>query len=335
MSRPKLWALLSPISVLLIGSVRGDSSYSAQKDDCLSIIAERMLGKPVYGETGSLNRILAANPEIRNPSYLLPGTVIRIPKVERIPSVEAPPASDLLPLPLPTPEIEPSPMPAQEVGNYIGVGAHFRSLSLHATDPLTRARATLVSRRGPGGELFIGQRYSEKLRSEFRVGIEQIAFDAPDSRAVQNLSTTLFRISAEIEYRVAERWRISAGLPIVQDLFISAVQTTANYTLKRITTVAPTFTADYSFARSSKLEPSIGIETRVLVPSSTDALSTELGFGAGPRIRVGQKFGAHDGETVFSYSLNRQKTNLTMQNTPAFTLSFRFLFNYGGDENHE
>jgi hypothetical protein len=321
-----------------------DPTYLVREGDCLSVIALRLLGPPIYGKTGTLHRLLEANSEIRPSDPIFPGTTLRIPgggELESAPPSRALSSSEPLDTPepiAPTTAIAVEPV-VQNPSGSLSVGAGFRAITLNAEDPTNGTRATLVGRRAVSADLAVIQNYSERLRSEFGFGIEKLAFDAPPTGAVSPLNWTLFRFSAAFEYRAGNRWRLMASLPISQELFITAVPASGSYSLVRMTTVAPTFAADYSVYRAPTLETSFGFQAQALLPSAASGLASDLGFGLGPRIRVRQRLGGHDGEAVFGYAWKKQNSNLTEQNLSIWSLSFRIFFNYGAsrsaERNHE
>lgn len=51
-------------------------AYQVEEGDTLSEIAAEQVGRPIFGEKGSLKKVLEKNPQLTNPDLIFPGTVL-------------------------------------------------------------------------------------------------------------------------------------------------------------------------------------------------------------------------------------------------------------------
>ncbi len=305
--------------------------HHVAQGETLSILAQKYLGFPVYGKNGTLNQLLSVNASIVDPNQLAINSEIIIPGRSEAPartiSQEAP-AVDAVITP---PPVMPTVTRPQSSG-YFAFGTRFGSLALYAKDASNGSRATLVSQSNYGFGFAVGQKYSDQLNGEYGVDIEKVHFERPTVGQVDYLNRTRFGFHLSGEYRASERHTISFGLPIIQTFFIAAVPGAQNYSVQKITTVAPFIGGDYSWFKSPVLESSLGVVGQIYFPSSNAELSAKTGFGYGPRAQVKQKVGQYKIESTLGYFVKNQSTNYTEQNDSTVLLTFRLFYNFDGVE---
>ena len=86
----RFWKLfIFAISILAVPSAFA-ILYTVKKGDVLSKIAQSHIEGPVYGKSGSLNRILKQNASIKDPNVLYAGQTIELEDLARFPAKETP-----------------------------------------------------------------------------------------------------------------------------------------------------------------------------------------------------------------------------------------------------
>jgi LysM repeat protein len=79
------------IVALLFGSALAQADevrkVQVQKGDTLSGISEREVGRPVYGASGSLRKVLKLNPKVKNPNYIRVGQWLFVPGAPTTPAL--------------------------------------------------------------------------------------------------------------------------------------------------------------------------------------------------------------------------------------------------------
>lgn len=94
----KEFAIFSLILSLAVSSTAWAITYVVGKGDALSKIAKQYYpSERVYGKNGSLNKVLAANPSIKNPDLIFPGQALEVgekPLVAQVQEQERKPAQD-------------------------------------------------------------------------------------------------------------------------------------------------------------------------------------------------------------------------------------------------
>ena len=61
------------------------NTYTVEKGDTLSEIAQDNIGKPVFGNQGTLNQLLDMNPDVDPKKYIYPGQKIKLNQENSIP----------------------------------------------------------------------------------------------------------------------------------------------------------------------------------------------------------------------------------------------------------
>src|SRR5689334_17663417 len=100
------------LSAALLGGMAASAyafTYVVKEGDSLSTIAARTLQGRIYGKEGGIQKLVALNPEIENPNFILPGQEIRLAPEDAALASESPAASE--PEPEPEREIASDPAP--------------------------------------------------------------------------------------------------------------------------------------------------------------------------------------------------------------------------------
>ncbi len=63
-------------------------TYVVKKGDVLSRVVHELVPGQVWGKHGSIKKVIALNPHVKNPDFIFPGDKIKIEAVENIVSEE-------------------------------------------------------------------------------------------------------------------------------------------------------------------------------------------------------------------------------------------------------
>jgi hypothetical protein len=169
----KIRTLTGILSFVFTASAAAETvKYTVRARECLSEIAFRNLGYPVYGKDGSLARLFRMNPNIRNPHLIYPGMSLQLIPLLSSPEVAVIPDE---PMDSSRPEnpVEVSPGAERIISSEeddprstVSVFTGFDYFHLEAVDTATQDTAKILSEASPRVVLGWRMAWDEKWSTE-------------------------------------------------------------------------------------------------------------------------------------------------------------------------
>ena len=334
------------ISALALASV----TYVVKKGDTLSQVSEKMVPGPVLGKNGSLERVLALNPNIKNPDLIYPGEQVQLPGGELAQaSAERQPAQIV-----PEPSPEPSPQAAVDLspkspeaasvvqapapmqfkrGVYYTIAPFYDFATITNQDRSSGAPASLTTSYFTGADFSYGQKWTEGFRTFMHFKLAGVAFEAPTNGEGSISDTSKFLAGGGIGTESALSKSVTLGFSAdyQQNLFTRGLDAN-NVTLDAIAT--PVLGANLSWDMITADPLAFGVSGMVAVdlPASTDGYRTWTGSSYGGSIYLkhlnpDQSSSSQADIGVFK---RNQNTDITNQNETDVVFTLRLYF--GGDK---
>jgi hypothetical protein len=312
--RPIIYKLAALLVLLGTSQNAGATTYVVRDGDSLSKIAQKNLGSPVYPETGSLKKLLALNPQIQDPTFILPGTVLELgaqdlqttacvlPSADRTPAQEpeivtapapsAIPATAEVPVAAASPVASPIPaapfvvtapsqpdkQPDKTAGTFgeLGVETGFSFSKIVATDPNTQATASLYSNLDPTVGLNWKQHWSDSWESFLRFSYMQTSFQDPTPRTLSQSNEGVYGFGFGVKALVSRTFSLIFQAGYDQELFVQNVSS-ETLALLRISTPSATAGAQWELIKSGPFALGLGASLGALGPGSASGYTTRFG----------------------------------------------------------
>lgn len=177
--------------------------YVVRQGDTLSQIAQRLLPElRVYGKHGSVAKLLALNPHLREPDVIAVNERIAFPATKRLVSSKEAAAESIVKKP------EDSPEQISAGSSVLTLGSYFYYSTTQGRDLSSAADATLVSKLNKGLSLAWAQHWSPRVSTILFGGVarEEYAASGSSSSAIHDGKQTLTHLGAAL------RWNFSSLL---------------------------------------------------------------------------------------------------------------------------
>lgn len=221
--RPVPILFLSLLSIAGISASAWALTYVVKHGDTLSKIAAKQFGKPVYGKSGSLKKILAVNSQIKNQNLIFIGQKIEIDGAS-IALEDANADRGIASV------NETQGIPAdKKLEAFVGYGIfsltpEFVSTKILATDPGTQTTATLVSKSNIGVSANYTQVWTESLQTDFFFSLNKLSMNEPSSGGtIQNTDQTLYSFGAIAKFNLSSKVTLGAGLGLFERVYLVGV----------------------------------------------------------------------------------------------------------------
>lgn len=269
-------------------------SFTVRKGDTLSEIARTFMGKPIYGKRGSLRKIIALNPQIKNPNFIRPGQIVYIDQQTEVAEVE--PVSAPAQTSVNTEDtfevepvielIAPREIAAPEVAEFsprsrLGVSTGFEYFAINATDKATKDDAKLISTTTPLINTYWELQWSEKYSSRLNIGYaaEVLVKDKNTDKKLKNASGVRTNFGLDITRKMSEKFRIRALAAYSRRAFLKAESQNV-VRLDRINGLEVGGGFDYDFIQRGNAAFGIGLQATLLAPARGPGYSTETGYAS-------------------------------------------------------
>ena len=207
--------------------------YVVKEKDSLSIIAKKHFNGPVWGENGSLKKIISQNPEIKNPDFIFPSEKINLNDI----SLEQN-SSEALPEIKNNLEIKPelgrtvsseNGLKPDESGTLAELTPFTSMISLTSKDPNTGARSTVASSLYVGADARYIQIWSENFKTYLRGKISYVSFEPPadTSKSISEKSKILTTFGLGGIKKLSSRLTLGVYADLEKNLFLRSVSTTS------------------------------------------------------------------------------------------------------------
>jgi hypothetical protein len=313
--------------------------YVVKNQETLSQIAHQSISGPVFGDNGSLHKLLALNPEIKNPDVIFPGQEIELPthstqtEVTVIPQTKTSGA---------IPELSSARKPAAEVIEddlpqhvQIALGYHFQTFN--STDVSNGSSAKLFTSHDLEFNGTWSQDWSDRFSSFFQFGFQKLDFE-PSNNASKSISNTEqapahFSLGADfhLSHKITFRTVASYG----QELFTGS-QNGSSISIDSV--FVPSFSEEIIFSAYQRGRTSIGLEggASYLLHSAASGYTVNSGYAVNGALFLNQNFGHENKDALtllVGYENRTQNTSLIHQSvSDAFARLVFSLPVFGGDD---
>jgi hypothetical protein len=347
LSRFLLWSLLLNLAGGASAWAERASIYTVQPGDTLSEIANRTFGFPIYTEAGSLEKILALNPQIVDPNLVLPGDRIILDESElpnrtmakttmpsdgealnpppndgRAPAATATGACEAIPG-------EAAPAPKRYPSSEIEIAPEFKFVKLQANDTVTRANATLLSSSHFGVRGAWVQNWTPASSTYQWLSYSKTSFATPALKTLETPSFTSMSFGFGARFFQDGRNRLSTALGAEQSAYIRATSTTS-VRLDPIVTPLARVQSEHDLVRIEPFRAGVGFNGEARAPGSNDQIRAKWGYGYGTALFVEQAFTASRFRTAVSYFQSKQDSSIATQTRSEIGLELNYSFTLGG-----
>ena len=187
------------VGVVGVSTICNADSWTVRHGDTLSELAAKHFGRPIFGDSGSLNKLLQLNPNIQNPNLIRVGESLQLPTAPEVvtpPVAAETPEAPVTPLrPEPSGPVESADAGALEVSPSGGVdNLFYKSSGGFGSSSATKAGAYLGL-----GAAYTRRDWRYDLGAQVsRFKLEQTLFEANPMPAVTRRS---HRLRAGVSYR--------------------------------------------------------------------------------------------------------------------------------------
>jgi hypothetical protein len=261
--------------------------YHVKKGDTLSAISKMYRGDPIYSKNGSLEEILALNPQIQNPDLIYPNQEITIPgdgSMAKADSESSEAANSQL-----DPESSiPSQSDVSIAGNFFSnVHAPANDLTatlslsylrIDSTDGANGGSATFLSSLNPGVTLGWNQKWSDAWQTRMSGTVMNAGWKSPASQSLRPSNQVLGGVELGGGYQISERFFTIASFGVQQMPFVHG---SSAVLLDLEAVLVPYFHAgvDYDFLKMEHMTFGVSLGAHYFLPSSGGGIEANSGFG--------------------------------------------------------
>jgi LysM repeat protein len=326
-------------------------SYVVKTGETLSQIAQKQSSQKIYGNNGSLNKIIALNPQIKNPNFIKIAQKISIGEFIEEKSAQAESQSpdrtiatepDAAVDSTAKKELEKEPVEKRcetttpfifKRRSLVAVSPYFSFLGLESKDNATHSKSTVASKYSTGFTTSYIQNWSERFQSAVHLKIGKINFEKPtnSNRALNASDTIMTGIGLETNHNLNENLSFKLNANYSKELFVRAISTQSDAV---DALYVPSFGSKISYNMIA-LDPFIfGVSGKYSAKMSASAEGYEVRSGSeyGASIYLKQ-FTSKNRETPFeaefNFSQRKQNTNVSTQVETHLIITLTYLFSLG------
>lgn len=299
-------------------------SYTIKKGDNLSQIAYRFIPGRVYGQRGSVRKLMTINPEVKNPNNIFIGQIIELgselinqgPKEKR---------NDVLQISKSITKTD-----ASKPFGILDFFTSFSSTKINATQKESNTAATVLS----NSDFEIGVGYTQHWNNTFqsRLFFEQrkLSLSEP-SRGGTTLDPehTLYRFGASGNFRLSSKLNIVVSFANESVPFLVGISE-SEVSVKKVSVFALSSSLIYKWLElgSFTLESDLG--TSFALPNDAGDFESELNKSFHATIQVKQKV-RHDIwlNAGLSAEYKEQNTTIAQQNESRVGVFFEVILPFG------
>jgi hypothetical protein len=267
-------------SIFLSTTALAAGVYVVQPGDVLSRIAQKTLGSPIYNQkTGTLRKILALNPQIKNPDFILPGWEIRLDGGRRLASEEAPLTAPISANASEFPNYSNVPVvasPQSHQSGEIEILPEFSFFRINAIDKASGAQATLLSNLNVGAQLNWKQNWSDSFQTALSLHTLSTSAAAPDPKNLSPSSQEVSGFDLGTSFALNTRVWLDFTLGDNQELLARSMNTTT-ITLDRLFVPQATAGIHFTLVQSGAFSVGAGGSAGYLFQTTSPNGYTMLG----------------------------------------------------------
>ncbi len=302
--------------------------YVVREGDKFSKVLGVNVPGPVWGKSGSYQKFLGENPQIKNPNLIFPGDHINLP-VEA-PVVEEPARSlaDSGNVPGYPADEKPIERTTDSSGTALDLSPFFSMTSLASTDAITGARATVASSVYTGADARYQQIWSERFKSYLRMKLAYVSFEAPNNASKSLLEKTKFLPTFGIGgvAELSSRFRAGISFYLEKDLFVRGISTTS-ITVDDVLIPSLGVTIGADLIQLEAFTVNAELDAQEKFPATTDSYAVKSGTSFGGILGVTEHLRGEDRfEVGFGAFSRTQNTSATNQTEILYTMFLRFHF---------
>jgi hypothetical protein len=319
-----IWGSVLALNILFPTFCKAEATplYTVKKGDCLSEIIHTIGFSPIYGKSGYLEKIIKLNPQIQNPNMIFKGTEIFLPEIP--PQKPSAKPRRLHAKTARKKEIKSDPSPPIDImekntisdDSYphteIGFRPNFSYSRIEWQNTESNVNLVLLSDLNPGAVFHWDTVWSEKFRSQIRLGFSKINFRNTAGNQITNNESTYTALGATITKSVKENLtaqfsatykqqpspRLSGSTIIIDKANISELGLGGNYT----------------FFKKAKFASGVDVLGFFSPRSDQGSYNLKSGFGLETKIHTEQYIGTQ----TLSSSVFYRRTNFTGSNNTSF-----------------
>jgi hypothetical protein len=254
-------------------------TYTVGRGDTLSQISQKELGGPVWGNQGTLERVIQLNPQIQNPNLIYPNDVIKLGEDAVV--EETPPAPEPQEEPVATsPEAPSEPAESSDSKHRLRILGSIGDTALQARDQDNRFATTLHSKPNVG--VVVGWDYS--LTPETSIGlvgsIIQSQFASTSDGRFEGIEDTLLGVGAVVNHSFTPRLH-GSGIIGVQQFYFLTENDAATLKLEPVFVDHVGLGLGYDVFVGEKITSGIEALTTYALPANASRFDVEPGFTYG------------------------------------------------------
>jgi LysM domain len=296
--------------------------YLVQPKDNLSKIAHQCLRGPIYGNKGTLAKLLKGNPEIKHPNLIYPGQTIALSKEES---------------PLAKGEVNRSPVAlvsnsettfSQPVKEFVSLTPFYSMIGIHSFDLNTGKTGNIGSSISLGAELTYHQSWTPQAEGFVTFNLSEVTFSNPSGSigTISDSTRWIYGLGLGMNYEMLSPITLGVEVAYQRELFMRAQSTTA---LSIDTVLVPSISAKLFgkiYESSHWMFGAAGIFTWK-GGATTDLYSVNPGTQIGGTLSMRtqrQSSSFSPFETEFGYFRTVQNTSITDQTRSDILLKVHF-----------
>lgn len=323
---------------LILGTMLLSSALSAAEDtfhivkrgQTLSKIARGAFPGGVYGEGGSLAKILTLNPEIKNPDLIFPGQRVLLgerSEPEPRPLDQASQERAQQPIAAPDTIANDGKGPVSRLGIDVG----FAYSRIDSKDKVTGSSSTFLSDMSPRVVLTWDLEWTEKWISRLRFThvAEKILDDGGvNPRTLENAvgARSGFEIGGLYRWSEASRTGLSTGFE--QRFFTHAVDA-SRISIDRVSEPFVRLSHEIDLARVKTAVIGVGLSVEAILPGRGPGYDTEQGQGADARVFLRHEMKNIAIQGSVGYGVFRQNSTLVEQKGSHVDAMVGLLWRFG------
>jgi LysM repeat protein len=328
----------SYIFITALGVASSAGAYIVQKDDTLSSIAYKNISTKVYGKDGSLEAILALNPQIKDSNFIKPGQFINIGEIKNVAAVVIPTVRNIAEDSQNYVEVNNSEMADNDTLSFKGVALwaltpFYNITNLSATDNVTGSDSVVASKYHVGINASYVQDWSKDFQTAINLKLASIAFEEPASstNTLKDTSKFLSTIGLETNHNLSEKTHLKLGASYGKELFIRAASTTST-AIDAVNISSISSKLSYDIKDLSPLTLGVSVSYAAKMPTKVDTYKLKFGHEYGASLYLKQLTGKSQNsniQTELGYTQRKQDTSFSTQTETNITLGVRIFFGSG------
>ena len=306
-------------------------AHVVKKGETLTDIAYNNISTRVYGKNGSLRKILALNPKIKNINFIRPGQVIILSDNQPLVHSGAKTKSDISAGSQSPYDNKDSPLLNR--GSILELSPFYNITTLSARDSTTGSESTIASDYYFGVNAQYGREWNQDFQTTINLKLASIDFELPatSTKSLKGTNKFLSSLGLEANQRIKEKTRLKLGVSYGQELFIRAFST-QGVEIDALNIPSINSKISHDVRDFSRFTFGISASYSAKMPGKTDSYEVEFGHEYGASIYLKKPFGNSQNsniQTELGFSQRNQNTNLTSQTETNIIFMGRFLFSGG------